>query len=209
MTLYKIIRTLISGIFHALYRIRVTGAENVPEDGGLIISANHTTALDPIILAVTSKRQIRFIGKAELFNIPVFGSFLRALGAFPVHRNEGDVAALKKSLSILSDGEVLCVFPQGTRCPGVPLRETSELVKSGVGLMAFRSKAAVVPVYIKTKGNRVRVFRRTEVIYGAPISSDELLRFEGRTKYGDAASLIFSRICDLAYDVLPEGKNEA
>ena len=198
MTFYKIIKALISGFFHLFYRIHVTGEENIPETGGVIISANHTTALDPIILAVSAKRQIRFIGKAELFKIPVFGALLRALGAFPVNRNEGDVVAIKKSLAILSDGEVLCVFPQGTRCPGVPVKETADKVKSGVGLMALRSGAYVTPVYIKTKANRVHIFRRTDVVFGKAIAPEEFSEFEGRTKYTDAASLVFDRICSLS-----------
>ncbi len=198
MTFYKVIRFLITGIFHVLFRIKTIGAENVPEDGGVIISANHTTALDPLILAVSTKRQIRFIGKAELFKIPGFGALLKALGAFPVHRDEGDVSALKKSLSILKDGDVLCVFPQGTRCPGVPVKDTADKVKGGVGMMAMRSGASVVPVYIKTKKNRVRIFGKTEVIFGEPIKNDSFGEFDGRTKYADAADFIFGHICALA-----------
>lgn len=198
MTFYKIARGLLSGFFRLLYRVHVTGEENIPESGGVVIAANHTSAADPIILGVVARRQISFIAKAELFRIPIIGPLLRALGAFPVNRNEGDVAALKKSLSVLSEGGVLCVFPQGTRCPGVPVKDTVDSVKSGVGLMAMRSGACVVPVAIRTKSHRVRIFRRTDVVFGSVISSDEIAGFEGRTKYSDAASFIFGRICELA-----------
>ncbi len=194
MTFYKFAKGLFSGFFHAAYRIKVIGEENIPVEGPVVIAPNHTSAADPIILGVVAKRQIRFMAKAELFFPPLRGILL-ALGAFPVHRKAGDVAALKTSLSVLEGGEMLCVFPQGTRCPGFRLRETADKLKSGVGLMAMRSGAPVVPTYIKTKKNRLRMFRRTEVIFGPAISPEEFSGFEGRTKYSDAASLIFDRLC--------------
>ena len=197
MTFYKIIRAILAGFFRVLYRVHVTGEDNIPDSGAVIISPNHASAADPILLAVVARRPIRFMGKAELFRIPLLGWILKALGAFPVHRNEGDVAAIKKSLAILSDGEMLCVFTQGTRCPGVPVRETADKVKSGVGLLTMRSGADVVPVYIKTKANRPRMFRRTDVIFGEVIKSDEFSELIGRTKYSDAAMMIFDRICAL------------
>lgn len=198
MTLYKFAKGLLSGIYRVLYRIHVVGEENIPESGGVVIAANHTSAADPIVLGIAARRQISFIAKAELFRIPIIGPILRVLGAFPVNRNEGDVAALKKSLAVLSCGGVLCVFPQGTRCPGVPVRDTADCVKSGVGLMAMRSGACVIPVAIRTKANRVRMFRRTDIIFGSVISYETISGFEGRTKYSDAAAFIFGQICDLS-----------
>ena len=194
---YKVIRFLVAGIFRAVYRIHVTGADNIPSSGACIIAPNHTSAVDPIILGVIERRQIRFIGKAELFRFPPLGWLLKALGAFPVNRAEGDIAAVKKTVSILSDGELLCVFPQGTRCPGKPLRETVEHLKPGIGMMAMRSGAPVVPVYIRTKANCLCAFRRTDVIFGKPIGSDEIRAFDGRTRYADASAYIFERICEL------------
>ena len=197
MTFYKFAKGLVSGLYRSFYRIRVTGEENIPKEGAVIIAPNHISANDPIILGVVTERQIRFMAKAELF-FPPLSPILRALGAFPVHRKAGDVVALKTSLSVLSDGEMLCVFPQGTRCPKTALRDTASEVKSGVGLMAMRSGASVVPVYIKAKGNKLRIFRRTEIIFGPVIAPDEFSAFEGRNKYSDAAALIFDRICRIA-----------
>lgn len=197
MTFYKFAKALVSGFFRTFYRVHVSGEENIPNEGAVIIAPNHTSAADPIILGVITERQIHFMAKAELF-FPPLGAILRALGAFPVHRKAGDVVALKTSLSVLSEGDVLCVFPQGTRCPGVELRDTADSIKSGVGLMAMRSGASVVPVYFKTKGNKLRMFRRNDVIFGEVIKPEEFSAFEGRTKYSDAASLIFDRICSIA-----------
>ena len=197
MTFYKIVRWLVSGFFRLFYRIHVTGEENIPDTGAVLIAANHTSAADPIVLGVVAERQIRFIGKAELFKIPLIGRILRVLGAFPVNRNEGDVAALKKSLAILADGEMLCVFPQGTRCPGEEIKDTADRVKPGVGLMALKSGAVVVPVCIRTRKNRTRIFRRTDVIFGHAIQPEQLSGFLGRSKYNDAAMYIFDCICEL------------
>lgn len=197
MTFYKFARSLIKGFYRLFYRIHVYGEENVPEDGAAVIAPNHTSAADPIIIGVSTKRQIHFVAKAELFKIPLLGGIIKALGAIPVHRNEGDVAALKKSLAALDEGKMLCVFPQGTRCPGEKLRDTKNRLKSGVGLMAMRSGAAVVPVFIRTKKNKTHIFGKTDVIFGKAITPEELRAFDGRTKYNDAASYIFDRMCSL------------
>lgn len=203
MTFYKFARSLIMGFYKLFYRIHVYGEENIPEDGAVVIAPNHTSAADPIIIGVSAKRQIHFVAKAELFKIPVAGAVIRALGAIPVHRSEGDVAALKKSLNVLEEGKMLCVFPQGTRCPGETVKDTADRLKSGVGLMAMRSGAPVVPVCIRTKKHKTSMFRRTDVVFGRLITREELAAFEGRTKYNDAARLIFDRICEIDESPLP------
>lgn len=197
MTFYKFARWIVSGFFRVFYRVHVTGEENIPEEGAVVVAPNHTSAADPLILGVSAKRQIHFVAKAELFKIPLLGGIIKALGAIPVHRNEGDVAALKKSLAVLEEGKMLCVFPQGTRCPGENIRDTADRLKSGVGLMTMRSGACAVPVCIKAKNNKTRIFRRTDVIFGRPITKDDFAGFTGRNRYNDAAALIFERICEL------------
>lgn len=194
MKFYKILRVIVSAIFKPLFRIHSHGLENFPKSGGCIVAPNHTSALDPILLAVSEERPIIFMAKAELFKIPLLSQLMRALGAFPVNRKESDITAIKKSISIVERGDPLCVFPQGTRCAGVDLSETSDKIKSGVGLIAFRTNAPIVPVYIKTKKNKIRMFGRTDIYYGTPILPEEYLAFESKTKYQDTADLAFERI---------------
>ncbi len=197
MKLYKVLKVLLSGFFTFIYRLHPHGAENVPEEGGCLIAPNHLTALDPILIGVSSKRPVIFMAKAELFKIPIFGAFIKALGAFPVSRGEGDVSAVKKSISIINRGDPLSVFPQGTRCPETELSETRAKLKSGVGLIAHKTGVPIVPVYIKTKKNRIRLFRRTDIYFGKPIYAEQYMVFEGKEKYSGIVEMTFDKILEL------------
>ena len=180
-----------------LYRVRVTDGEKMPESGGCIVCANHTSLRDVFVLAASMHRQPRYMAKKELFRIPVLSQLIRALGAFPVDRGSADVGALKKAMAMIKGGEAVTIFPQGTRHPGVDPRTTEP--KNGVGMIAYHTKAPVVPVYIKTKKRHVLPFRRTEIICGDPISYEEL-GFEsgGREEYARASAVIFEKICELS-----------
>lgn len=197
MTLYKFLYTCLAWIFRLIYRVHSHGEDTIPKEGACIIAPNHTSALDCIMIAVSAPRQVYFMSKAELFKIPVFAGLIRALGAFPVKRKEGDVVAVKKSISLLKDGNALCMFPQGTRCPYVELEETRDKLKWGVGLIAEKSGSDIIPVYIRTKHNKLKLFRRTDVYYGAPVSVSEFADFEGRDRHARASALVFDRICEL------------
>ncbi len=197
MTLYKLLYACLAWIFRLIYRVHPHGEDVIPKTGACIIAPNHTSALDCIIIAVSAPRQVYFMSKAELFKIPIFAGLIRALGAFPVKRKEGDVGAVKKSIKLLGEGNALCMFPQGTRCPYVGLESTRNKLKWGVGLIAERSGADVIPVYIKTKRNKLGVFRRTDVFYGDPVHVTEFACFEGRERHAMASSLVFDRICEL------------
>lgn len=200
MTLYKFLYVCLAWIFRLIYRVHPHGNDVIPKEGACIIAPNHTSALDCIIVAVSSPRQVFFMSKAELFKIPVFAGLIRALGAFPVKRKEGDVGAVKKSISLLKDGNALCMFPQGTRCPHVELESTRDKLKWGVGLISEKSGSMVIPVYIKTKRNKLALFRRTDIYYGAPVYPSEFACFEGRDRYAQTSACVFDRICELKND---------
>ncbi len=173
----------------------VQGIENIPEDGGLIC-ANHTSLCDPIILAATLKKPIKFMGKAELFKVPVLSSIIKAFGAFPVKRGGADAASLRLAQKLLENGEYVGIFPQGTRCPKVDPRSTD--VKMGVGLIAGRSHCRVIPVYIKTPKNKAGFFKKTYVIIGKPIENEDFsFNEETMKEYENAAKLIFDAVCSL------------
>ena len=194
---YKIMHALFAWLVRLIYRIHVTGAERVPESGACLICANHTANADCVLLSASIRRKIWYMAKSELFRIPLVAPLLRSLGAFSVRRGENDVGAVKKSISIVQDGNILCVFPQGKRYPDVLPRSTEDKIKSGIGLIAQKSSVPVMPVYIKTKRNRVGIFRRTDIIYGELIMPEEYTGIDGRAKYFDTAKLIFDRICEI------------
>lgn len=124
----------------------------------MLCRANHISNWDPVLVAIAVKRPVHFMAKVQLFRIPVLGKLLRALGAFPVDRDAADIGAIKTALTHLKHDEPLGIFPQGKRMRGeVP--QTKD-IKSGVGMMVYRTEAPVVPIAIYTKDYKVRLFRR-------------------------------------------------
>ena len=197
MKFYAFARKLVKGFFNFIYRIRIVGSENEPKDAPFIVCSNHISNADVIVLGLGIEHQLRYMAKAELFKVPLLRRLIRVLGAFPVKRGAADVTALKTSLKLLSDGEVVAIFPQGTRFPKVDVRDTEP--KSGVGMIAYRSGVPVLPVYLETKNNKHLIFRRNTVHIGKPILPADFA-FEGGNKneYERAAKLIFSRIVELS-----------
>lgn len=175
---------------------KIDGIENIPNGGGLVC-ANHTSFADPIVIAASLKMPVKYMGKAELFKIPVLKSVIKAFGAFPVKRGGADPGAIRTAETLLKSGELVGIFPQGTRCPGVPIEEAS--VKNGAGLIAYRSGCCIIPVYIKTKNNKVGFFKRTHVIIGKPIENSEFGFTDGTSKeYEMASNRVLADICALA-----------
>lgn len=190
---------ILARLIRALFRVRVIGAENEPTDKGFLLISNHTSGFDPVLLGASMKNQVCFMGKKELFKIPLLGGFIRALGAFPVDRKGSDISAIKTMVNILKEGRCTGLFPQGTRRAGIHPRDTE--VKTGVSLIASRSGADILPVCIKTKKNKVKFFRRTYIIIGKPISNAELglENQKGNAGYAAAANKMFEAVCEL-YD---------
>ncbi len=182
-------------------RIKVYGAENIPADGGYIVCANHIAAKDVFLIGASCPRQICFLAKAELFSVPVVRTFLKMMGAVKLDRTGGDVAAIRKSIELLNDGRLVAIFPQGHRNPGVNPQDT--VIKSGTGLIAYRSGADILPVFLQAKNNKYRLFRRINVIFGKPIKNSELGISCGRhAEYEAATRKIFGEIIALGgYDL--------
>lgn len=197
MNAYKIIYALLVYPVKGLFRLKVRGLENLPEKGrGYIICANHTSLLDVFVMEAALDRQVKFMAKKELFSIPVLRSLIRACGAFPVNRGGADVESIKNTISLLEKGDTVGIFPQGTRHAGENPRDTE--VKHGVGLMVYRAKCGIIPAYIRTKKNQVKIFGKTELIIGKPVEYEDLGFTEGGMKeYRAAAELVFDRICTL------------
>jgi 1-acyl-sn-glycerol-3-phosphate acyltransferase len=158
--IYVICRGILRGIYALVMPIRTVGMENVPEEGGVLLCCNHISNLDPMTMGIKLKRKVKFMAKAELFGVPVLGWLVRQLGAFPVKRGGVGKESIKTALGILRSGEVMGIFPEGTR------NTDSGVAKKGAAHFALRSGAAVVPVAIK---GEYKLFSRITVIYGEPI----------------------------------------
>lgn len=196
MGFYNVIYKLFSRPVRAIWRVKTEGIENVPEHGCLLV-ANHTAFSDVLVLEAAQKRQIRFMAKKELFKIPLLSQLIKALGAYPVDRGGADVRSLKLTFKMIEEGDLIGIFPQGTRHPNTDPRTTE--VKSGIGMIAYHAKADILPVYIDNDG-KTRSFHRNTVKIGKLIPFGEL-GFEkaGRAEYERAANYIFSKVCELKY----------
>lgn len=196
---YKFFYWLLAGGARRIYRVRLINASKEPLDRHFIVACNHTAAADGVIICAAMQNQIRFMSKKELFKIPVLSSFLRAIGCYPVDRNTSDVSALRNTINLLKDNDCVGIFPQGTRMPGI--NPSTASVKNGVGLIAARSGADVLPVCIKSKSGKTQAFRKNYLIIGDLIKNEDL-DFEtnkGSEGHQAVAERIYGEICRL-YD---------
>jgi len=196
MKLYKFLRKHLKRIFTWALRLEISGEENLPKDKAVIVCSNHISNWDPIVLAAVFERPVRFMAKASLFKIPLLNTLIRTLGAFPVNRGSADPASLKTAINTLKNGDAVGVFPQGTRCMNQEPSQTE--IKSGVGMIAYRSGADVIPVSIKTKNYKMKLFRKVYVKVGKVIPNAELnISSSAKSEYESASRLIFDRILGL------------
>ncbi len=193
---YKGFYKCFAGLIRRIFRVEIIGAENEPDEGPFIVAANHMSNHDVFVLAASMKHQLRYIAKAELFKIPVVSQVIRAFGAYPVKRGAGDVGAIKNTVALLEDGQVVGFFPQGHRYKGVHPSETE--VKPGIGLVAVKANAKILPVAIYTKKYKMGWFRKTKIIIGKPIWFESHLPLEGnKNDYQRIASTVFAEICEM------------
>lgn len=167
MRLYWIARNIIHGIARVLWRVRASGAERSPRSGALILAANHRSYLDPPILGAFFPRQVSYMAKSELFDIPVFGKLIAAVGAYPVSRHGSARAAIKRSLDVLRSGRTVGIFPEGTR----NLDGAAEL-RQGVALLASLADCPVVPAALVGTADAMRL-HQIKVAYGSPMRLPE------------------------------------
>ncbi len=203
MNLYMFLHGTLAPTVRFIQRIKPIGLENVPLDGSLMICSNHIAAKDVIMIGAVFPRQIRFVAKKELFKIPLLGWFFNKLGVVKLDRGGADVGAIKTTVELAKSGETVAIFPQGHRYPGVSPSETP--IKNGAGLIAYHSGCDVIPVCIKTAGNKYRFLRKIEVRFGKPIKNSEF-SFEkgGSAEYKLASEKIFNEILKLGdYAALP------
>ncbi len=188
MNLYTFARSLVKMILTPIYRFQTIGLEHFSKEGGVLLCANHIDLLDPPVVGLTAPRPVSFMAKDELFQAPILKQLLPNIRAFPVKRGMSDREALRRGLGILKEGNVMGLFPEGSRS------EDGEIKKglAGAGFFALRSKADVIPCAII---GPYKPFKRLKVVYGKPIPMDELR--ERKASAEEATELIMCHIKQL------------
>jgi 1-acyl-sn-glycerol-3-phosphate acyltransferase len=177
--LYRFVLFVTWGVLRLFYRHRVYGVEHFIS-GAAIIAPNHTSYLDPPIAAVSWPEEVHFLAREGLFKPFLFGSFIRALNSHPVTGKVNDISVFKTIIGLLNEGKQLILFPEGGRTDG-----QLAPIKPGIGMLAQRGKAAIIPTYIvgayeiwDRKRKLPKLKGHTACIFGRPIHWEQFANME-------------------------------
>jgi 1-acyl-sn-glycerol-3-phosphate acyltransferase len=161
-------------ILRLAFRYRARGMENLPPEGGYVLAAGHSSNLDPwaLGLAIWPRRFLRFMGKSELFWFPL-SLVLSGVGAFKVHRGRADRDAIETAINLARDGNVIAMFPEGTRRKKGLRKKYEAGAHTGAARIALEAGVPLIPAGVKgTDG--LRHLAAWRVVYGTPIDLDDL-----------------------------------
>jgi 1-acyl-sn-glycerol-3-phosphate acyltransferase len=193
VSLYNIGKYSVWVICKTFYRMESIGVENlssIPENQGVLLCANHVSQMDPPAIGSVSPRELSFMAKAELFDVPFLGKLISKVNAFPIKRGASDRASIKMALHILNEGKTLIMFPEGTRSKSGEMGEA----KAGAGFLALKTDALIIPVAVI---GHYKIFRKTKIVFGKPIDLTSIKENKGRPI--EASEIIMKHIKEL-YD---------
>lgn len=187
------VRGAVRIILHTLYRVKFIGEKKLPKEGAYLLCANHKSFVDiPIVGTYSKSRWTYFMAKKELWSKPISRFFMNLMEAFPVARGRGDIGSIKNALVHLRKGDVVAIFPQGTR-----EKEGEKLPgRKGVAMLAAMSEAPIIPMYIT---GVMKPFKRIKVYVGKPFDLGLKKRVKyTRETYEEKSQEIMKRIEKLA-----------
>jgi 1-acyl-sn-glycerol-3-phosphate acyltransferase len=178
------------------FRLRARGTDNLPQ-GGFVLAANHTSNFDPWALGIPlfPRRQLRFMAKSELFN-PILKPILVGGGAFPVRRGDADVDAIHRAIELVEDGQIVVMFPEGTRRKKGLRKKYEARAHTGTARIALAAKVPLVPAAIKGTDRLTRL-GPLGVAYGPPIPLDDLRGLEIAPAAREATERLMAAIHEL------------
>ncbi|HEX6490091.1 MAG TPA: lysophospholipid acyltransferase family protein [Gaiellaceae bacterium] len=191
--LYLVIAALSWPLVRGPFRLRARGQENLPP-GGFVLGANHTSNFDPwpLALPLFPRRQLRFMAKSELFN-PILGPVITGGGAFPVHRGRGDLEAIQTASELVREGEIVVMFPEGTRRRKGLRKKHQARAHTGAARIALAAGAPLVPAAIKGT-DRLSRLGPLRVAFGPPVPLDDLRGAEVKRAAREATERLMTAI---------------
>lgn len=173
--LYTIVRPIINFLFKVIFWPQIEGVENIPASSKIILAGNHTSNLDCLLLMSSTKREIHFLAKIELFK-GLFGIIFKNMGLIPVDRRKHNDSAIRDACQYLENDEVIGIFPEGTTEKGRGLMP----FKYGACRIATHSKASIVPFVIS---GRYLPFKRVKIKFLSPIQITKDIESENKRLY--------------------------
>jgi len=148
-----------------MFPTKVIGKKNLPKKEGYVLTCNHYSNMDPILLNICLFKKIRFLAKKELFESKFLAFFLKRFGAYPINREKPEISSVKFALNALKDKKILGIFPEGTRNKDLSDDSLQDL-KNGAVIFAAKGNAKMVPVIIY---KRCKFLRKNYIVIGEPI----------------------------------------
>lgn len=183
----KLTKTIVYyGFYKLVYRIKKVNEQNIPEEGSYIICANHVNMLDALAVVCGCKRKVRFICKESMFKNKALGWALKLSDTIPINRDKNDIESMKRSIKALKNGDILGVFPEGTR-KGM---EKNLKAKSGAAFFSLKTGTKVIPLGIQ---GSFKPFTKVKLVFGEPLDFSE---YYGKEKDKEALEKVTNIIMD-------------
>ena len=191
---YRFCRRMLQLVAVLVYRVHYTGRENIPASGGVLVVSNHQSHFDPPLVGIGSRRRMNYVARESLFSFPPFGWLLRSVGAIPINRDGLGLSGIKESLKLLKKGEMVLIFPEGTRTRDGEIGR----FHAGFTTLAARSNAVILPVAIEgafqawPKTKKFPGLGKIRVHFGQPIPHAEIA---GRDEQ-ELLAEVHRRVCE-------------
>ncbi|MBD3182703.1 1-acyl-sn-glycerol-3-phosphate acyltransferase [Candidatus Poribacteria bacterium] len=175
---YHFLHVVARPLLSTLFKFEVFGAEHIPSKGGVLIMSNHVSYMDPVFMGAAVSRNLNYMARSTLFRPDIVKRFLSSLNAFPVHLGVPDRRAIRNALRLLKSGEMLLIFPEGTRSHDGTLGEA----QPGIGLIAYRTDAVVIPAFIRgaekvlPRGAKMIKSAKASVAFAKPLDMENFRR---------------------------------
>jgi 1-acyl-sn-glycerol-3-phosphate acyltransferase len=179
---YCLLQRLLQLVGVLQYGVRHWGRENIPATGGVLVVSNHQSHFDPVLVGIGCPRRLNYVARDTLFRFAPFAWLIHSVGAFPIDREGMGLAGIKESLRRLKRGEMVLIFPEGTRTGDGAIAP----FRPGFTALAVRSKAAILPVAIEgafrvwPRWRKFPGLGRVRVRYGEPILPAEVAACDER-----------------------------